>query len=73
MLCVGVGGSGRHSLTRLASSLHREEQMAVFQIEPTKGFGLKQFREFLKDLYENAGSGKRNQNSVFLFSDNDVV
>lgn len=51
MFNIGVGGSGRHSLTRLASYLHREDQMTVFQIEPTKGFGQKQFREFLKGLF----------------------
>lgn len=27
----------------------------------------------MKDVYQNAGGGKRYQNSVFLFSDNDVV
>ena len=35
---------------------------------------LKSFREFLKEIYENAGfRGKDKLKSVFLFSDNDVV
>jgi dynein heavy chain len=51
-LLIGVGGSGRHSLTRLASSM---QSMNVVQLEVTKGFKLKNFREFLKQLYELAG------------------
>ena len=68
---VGVGGSGRHSLTRLASFIGG---MKDYQLEVTKGFGLKQFREFLKGMYEWAGfRGKDKCKTVFLFSDNDVV
>lgn len=68
---VGVGGSGRHSLTRLAAFVC---QMNVFQLEVTKGFALKQFREFLKVMYEMAAfRGKDKLKTVFLFSDNDVV
>jgi len=40
----------------------------------TKGFNLKNFREFLKQMYEWAGfRGKDRLKSVFIFSDNDVV
>jgi len=40
----------------------------------TKGFGLKQFREFLKVMYEMAAfRGKDKLKTVFIFSDNDVV
>jgi dynein heavy chain len=68
---VGVGGSGRHSLTRLASFVLN---MNVFQLEVTKGFGLKQFREFLKIMYEMAAfRGKDKLKTTFIFSDNDVV
>ena len=68
---VGVGGSGRHSLTRLSASLLN---MNVFQLEVTKGFGLKQFREFLKVMYEMAAfRGKDKLKTTFIFSDNDVV
>jgi dynein heavy chain len=68
---VGVGGSGRHSLTRLAAFV---SQMNVFQLEVTKGFNLKHFREFLKVMYEMAAfRGKEKLKTVFIFSDNDVV
>lgn len=70
---VGVGGSGRHSLTRLAAFIS-EPSMNVYQLEVTKGFALKQFREFLKGMYEVAGyKGRNTLRTVFLFSDNDVV
>jgi len=68
---VGVGGSGRHSLTRLSAFI---SQMNVFQLEVTKGFALKQFRDFLKVMYETAAfRGKDKLKTVFIFSDNDVV
>jgi len=68
---VGVGGSGRHSLTRLSAFL---SEMKVYQLEVTKGFGLKQFREKLKEMYEWAGyRGKDKLKTAFIFADNDVV
>lgn len=68
---VGVGGSGRHSITRLASYLG---EMSVFEIQVTKGFGVKEFRDYLKNMYEHAGySGKQKKESVFIFSENEIV
>ena len=68
---VGVGGSGRHSVTHLSSYLN---SMTVFQVQVTKGFGLRDFRDFLKNMYEHAGfRGKRRKESVFIFSENDIV
>ena len=68
---VGVGGSGRHSLTRLSAFI---SQMNVFQLSLTKGFNLKAFREFLKAMYEMAAyKGRDKLKTVFIFSDNDVV
>jgi dynein heavy chain len=68
---VGVGGSGRHSVTHLASFLN---QMTVFQVSVTRGFGIRDFRDFLKNMYEHAGfRGKRRKESVFIFSENDIV
>jgi dynein heavy chain len=70
-LLIGVGGSGRHSLTRLASSM---QNMNVVQLEIDKGFNLKKFRENLKSLYELAGfRGRDKLKSTFIFSDTDVV
>jgi dynein heavy chain len=68
---VGVGGSGRHSLTRLAAYV---KEMNVSQIEITKGFNLKSFRECIKEMYQLAGfAGRTTLQTVFIFSDNDVV
>jgi len=68
---VGVGGSGRHSLTRLSAFI---SEMRYSQLEVTKGFSLRNFRDFLKEMYEMAAyKGKDKLKTVFVFSDNDVV
>mmetsp|Transcript_21619 Transcript_21619/g.15864 ORF Transcript_21619/g.15864 Transcript_21619/m.15864 type:complete len:349 (+) Transcript_21619:1203-2249(+) len=68
---VGVGGSGRHSLTRLSAYI---SEMNIYQLEVTKGFQLKNFREFIKDLYAvSSYSSKGSYKTVFIFSDNDIV
>ena len=77
-LLVGVGGSGRHSLTRLSSYI---ANMNVDQLEIKKDFSLKDFRAKLMDLYELAAyrgyragrGGSEKLKTVFIFSDNDVV
>ena len=68
---VGVGGSGRHSVTRLAAFVNN---MTVFEVQVTKNFGIKEFREFVKEMYQHAGyKGKRKKESVFIFSENEIV
>ena len=44
-MLVGVGGSGKQSLTRMACALSGSK---CFQIELTRGYGLNEFREDLK-------------------------
>jgi dynein heavy chain, axonemal len=74
-LLVGVGGSGRHSLTRLSAFIAK---MNADQIEVRKDFNLRAFRTKLKELYELAayqGAKRRVPmlKTVFIFSDNDVI
>lgn len=67
-LLVGVGGSGRHSTTRLAAYVAGYE---VVQLEINKNYRLAEFREDIKRM--NWKAGVENKPVVFIFSDNDVV
>ena len=62
-LLLGMGGSGRQSLTRLASHLADYE---CFQIELAKGYGVTEWREDIKKVMMNAGL--KDNPIVFLFS-----
>eukprot|EP00742_Colponemidia_sp_Colp-10_P004363 GILJ01004656.1.p1 GENE.GILJ01004656.1~~GILJ01004656.1.p1 ORF type:complete len:2862 (-),score=582.32 GILJ01004656.1:82-7611(-) len=65
-LLVGVGGSGKQSLTKLAAFTAKCE---VFQISLSRNYGESEFREDLKSLYQRLGS----KQMVFLFTDSHVV
>jgi dynein heavy chain len=67
-LLVGVGGTGKQSLTRLAAHINGYN---CFQIELTRGYDYKAFREDLKKLYTMTGI--EGQNTVFLFTDTQIV
>jgi len=66
-LLVGVGGSGRKSLARLAAYIG---ELKVFSIEITNTYRLTEFREDLKGLYRQTGvAGKP---TMFLFDEAQV-
>ena len=67
-MLVGEGGSGRHSLSKLAAFVAKYE---VWEIEISKNYGMKQFKENVKGWCETAGL--KNRSGMFLFSDNQIV
>ncbi|XP_068013204.1 dynein axonemal heavy chain 10, partial [Melanerpes formicivorus] len=67
-LLIGVGGSGKQSLTRLAAYTAGCE---VFEIILSRGYGENNFREDLKKLYQKLGI--ENKSTVFLFTDAHVA
>lgn len=66
-LLVGVGGSGKQSLTRLAASV---SSLDVFQITLRKGYSMADMRVDLAQLYIKAGV--KNIGTVFLLTDAQV-
>ena len=67
LLLVGVGGSGKQSLSRLAAFI---SSMEVFQMTLRKGYGIPDMMKDLATLYMK--TGVKNIGTVFLMSDAQV-
>ncbi|XP_075759566.1 dynein axonemal heavy chain 9 isoform X2 [Pelodiscus sinensis] len=67
-LLVGVGGSGKQSLTRLAAFI---SSLEVFQITLRKGYGIPDLKADLANQYIKAGV--KNAGTVFLMTDAQVA
>ena len=67
-LVNGLTRSGRQSLTRMASFM---ADYRCRQIEITRGYGMNEWHDNLKDILMTAGG--KNQPTVFMFSDTQIV
>ena len=69
-MLVGVGGSGRRSMAKLAAGLNIPV-MATFQIEITKSYREKEWHEDIKTLLKKCAID--DEIVQFLFGDNQIV
>ncbi|GAB1605440.1 dynein axonemal heavy chain 6 isoform X2 [Argonauta hians] len=67
-LMVGVGGTGKQSLTRLASHICGYK---CFQIQVTQGYDYAAFREDLIKVYDMVAT--KSESTVFLLNDTQIV
>jgi dynein heavy chain, axonemal len=67
-MLIGVGGSGKQSLTRIAAYISK---MDCISIEINRGYRINEFREDIKKLMIR--TGVQGKNTVFLFTDSQIV
>ncbi|XP_014239722.1 dynein heavy chain 1, axonemal-like isoform X2 [Cimex lectularius] len=67
-LLLGIGGSGRRSLTKLSAFMTDHTCVTV---EPTRSYGVAEWRDDLKKMMYY--SGVNNRETVFLFSDSQII
>lgn len=67
-LLIGVGGSGKQSLTRLAASI---SSLEVFQISLRKGYSIVDMKADIAQLYIKCG--QKGTGSVFLMTDAQIA
>jgi len=67
-LLVGVGGSGKQSLARLAASI---KGLETFQVSLTKGYGMNELKADLMQCYIKAG--QKDIGTMFLMTDSQVA
>lgn len=68
LMVVGVGGSGKQSLTRLAAFA---AGCSMFEISLSRGYNENSFKEDMKKLYAQAGVERKS--TVFLFTASQIA
>lgn len=68
IMLIGVGGSGKQSLLKLCSYMR---SMEFRQLEITKGYGIDNFLEFMKELMKS--SGVEGNGIAFVMTDTQII